>query len=225
MERHEAEDKLKAILNQQEYQIYYQDNRSLIEKIFDQVASWFEDLVDKLFFSANPSNSIGSLIIIISILAIVVVGFTIVYKISRNVFRRKKFSNIQPLHKDQKHWTSEDHLQKANQFEEQQRYANATRHLFLSFLLLLNEKGLVKTQAWKTNWEYYDELVEIDSRLAKHFYSCAIFFEQSTYGNRSITKESYAAFRDEWENWMSLLKQTSDEWKVGENGHVATDNR
>jgi len=101
------------------------------------------------------------------------------------------------LHQLKEHdWSSIDHLQEANRLETEQAYAKATRHLFLSFLLILHEKELLEARMWKTNWEYYAELQAAKSNLANDFYQVALIFEEVTYGEKKIPEKAFVSYRE-----------------------------
>ena len=78
----------------------------------------------------------------------------------RSIQRKRRFRDSKPLEVlTETEWTYEMHEKKAYELESSGEYSQATRHLFLAILLFFDEKGWLVAKRWKTNWEYYDELV------------------------------------------------------------------
>ena len=68
------------------------------------------------------------------------------------------------------------HEKKDYELESSGEYSQATRHLFLAILLFFDEKGWLVAKRWKTNWEYYDELVRTDKKRAERFFDFALLY-------------------------------------------------
>ncbi|ADU32471.1 hypothetical protein [Evansella cellulosilytica] len=196
-----AREQLEKILDTPEYQVYYEDNRGLIERIIDFVLHWIGELLSRLF----PNIAIGSgvsgavfVFIVILGLALLVVIFLLV---ARTIKRRRTFRDNQPLQAmNEMSWSYEKHLLEAEKHEGKGEYSLATRHMFLGLLLYYHDINWLEAKIWKTNWEYYDELRKVKKSDAELFFKFAILFDEVTYGERLIEKEEYIPFRDEVAN-------------------------
>ncbi|WP_117161123.1 DUF4129 domain-containing protein [Paraliobacillus sp. X-1268] len=203
----QAKDSIEEILSQQEYQVYYEDNRNFIQVLWDEIKDWIEELLSNWFSTLQPTSSIGDALIILALLVVVILVLLVIFLLSRNWVRKKRLNYRQPLHQlNEKNWLSHDHLKEANRLEQKKVYSEATRHLFLTFLLVLHEKEWLQARMWKTNWEYHDELRLIKSDLADDFYQLALFFEEVTYGEYNIEEKDYQIYREQIEKWLAELK-------------------
>ncbi|WP_208585966.1 DUF4129 domain-containing protein [Gracilibacillus suaedae] len=211
------QDQLNDILNQQEYQVYYEDNRSFLERIWDRISDWIGDILALLFDSFEPSSTTGNLIIVLIILIVsAVVIFGIIALVMFTV-RKRKLSNQQPFVKrDELAWSYHEHLQAANDFETQADYRHATRHQFLALLLIFDKYSLLQANQWKTNWDYYDELNQSNKALAVDFYNLALLFEKVTYGEQPITEGDYHKYKAKISKWIDSILQQSDTKEIGE---------
>ncbi|RCW73148.1 DUF4129 domain-containing protein [Saliterribacillus persicus] len=208
---HGAKEKLIEITDKEEYQIYYEDHRSIIERLWDQLKTWVGDLLARIFTNFEPSSGVGNtliiLVIIIASLAILI-GFFFLF---RGIYRKRKFRKDQIFNQsNQLHWTSSDHLNEANRFEKNMAYKKAVRHLFLGLLLRLHELHFVEAKIWKTNWEYHDELKQQNQQLAKTFYELAGYFEEVTYGERTISEEHFNRYKRQIEKQFQELTQLKE---------------
>lgn len=74
-------------------------------------------------------------------------------------------------------------------------YREATRLLFLALLLGFQERELLRVAAWKTNWEYAEELALKESEWVPLFRESAQRFDTVWYGGRSIGADEYDGWR------------------------------
>ena len=207
----QAKDSLETILNQSEYQIYLQDNRNFIQVWWDNIKAWISDLFSSWLSSLQPTSSVGDALVVLLLIAAVILVFFFIFLSSRNWLRKRSLKNYQPLHHLKEHdWSSLDHFQEANRLETQLAYAEATRHLFLSFLLILHEKEWLEARMWKTNWEYYAELQATKSDLASDFYQLALIFEEVTYGEKKIPEKDFFSYRERIKKGLDDFKRSDD---------------
>lgn len=200
---HKARDDLQDILNQREYEIYYEDNRSLLEKVWDAVADWFGELLEKLFQSMDPANSLSTFMLTILIIGVGILIGIVVFLVIRKKKRSRQFHKLSPLAStSEKNGSFKDHLQEAEKQSARKRYALAARHMFLALLLYFHEKGWLEAQDWKTNWDYFAELESKDKSLAERFFLLALTFDEVVYGKRMLTEEEYMSFRNEIIVWL-----------------------
>lgn len=193
-----VKDRLEEIMNKQEYQVYYEDNRNIFQRIKDAIIDWLNELLMKIFPALGSSTSIASIIVTILVIVGVLLLIFILYRVSSNRRLRKQYAQRTPLSDlHEMDWTYEDHLQEADKNAEQAQHEQAIRHLFLGLLLYFHDVDWVEAQIWKTNWEYYAELKKVNKREANTFNKLALTFDQITYGKRAVTKDMYQMYYNE----------------------------
>lgn len=208
---------LNDILNQREYQIYYEDHRGLLQRIWDFIKEWVGKFFSMLFDSFDPNTTLGNTIItsfIVVLLVLVIIGLFVTVMI---YVRRRRLKNLRPLGNTaipELGWR--DHHQSAKEYADKADYQLATRHQFLAFLLFLNHVNWLETKRWKTNWEYYDELRERQKELADDFYQFALFFEQTTYGEQQVTQQDYASYQIKIDQWITEIQSQTEHKEAGE---------
>lgn len=210
-------DQLNDILDQREYQIYYEDRRGIFQRIWDFFAEWIKKLLDLIFESFDPNTTLGNTLvttIMVVLLIIVVVGILATTII---IIRKKRLATHRPFDQPvNQNWGWNDHLQAAQQYADESNYRLATRHQFLAFLLFLNHTDWIETKRWKTNWEYYDELRERKKELAIDFYQFALFFERITYGEQEVTINDYEPYQKEIKQWINQIQSQTENKEIGE---------
>ncbi|QFT89097.1 hypothetical protein FIU87_10605 [Bacillus sp. THAF10] len=192
-----ARQKLADILSKKEYQVYNEDNRNALQRLWDDIKSWLAEWLERLFPSIeNASSSAGNVMFILVAMVVFALAVILIITISRIRINRRVKSNQPFTSEDEWSWTYRKHMEKAEDLENQQEYTLATRHLFLAMLLYCHEQEWLEAKIWKTNWEYYDELKANKKDFAASFYHLAQVFDRATYGKQSILKEEYLPYRD-----------------------------
>lgn len=185
---------LEEILKTKEYKVYY-DSKGFIATWWEQAKEWIATLLEKLFPAIDSaSRASGPILIAVIVIIIILLAISALLLI-RNMKRNRTLRKQKPLQLiKEMNWTSQRHLEEAKNQESLEDYRMSTRHLFLALLLSYHEKGMLEARIWKTNWDYYDELRKVDQQKAEQFYQFAQFFEEVTYGDRSVLKEEYLPF-------------------------------
>ncbi|SET50563.1 protein of unknown function [Oceanobacillus limi] len=198
-----AREELEEILSDQEYRVYYEDNRNFLEILWDNVTSWIGDLFSNWFSSLNPANGFASFVLfMIVIVVLVLVGMVLLLSI-RSIRRKRALRDHQPLKvMNQMDWSVERHLLEARKQEEAKNYTLALRHMFLALLLNFHEGKWLVAKPWKTNWEYFDELQRKDKNRAEVFFQHAHLFDEVVYGKRPIGESEYVGYRKEVDQWI-----------------------
>lgn len=206
----EAEQTLAEILAQREYQIYYEDNRNILQIWWDRFWEWIGDLFSRWFQAFEPTSTVGDMIIAILILVVIILVLVLLFLLISNVTKKRRLRSLQPLQSSvQSNWGSKQHLTEASRLEEQGDYQQATRHLFLALLLSLHEEERLVAQKWKTNWEYYQELLRSNREYAEDFYQFAFLFEEVTYGEKQIDSNAYQAYQTKIVRWLDEIHQST----------------
>lgn len=183
---------LEEILTGKEYQIYYQDQRNIIERIWDWLKEWIGNLLSEWFSGLSPSSSVGDAIVVILLtIGMILVSVLVVFSIT-SWYRKRHLKHNQPLKNiSSQTLTFEDYQQHLSEAEEAEYYQEAVRYRFLLLLFILEEKTSIKIERWKTNWDYFRELEQISHYQAERFYQLAVYFEAVTYGNKVVKSEDY----------------------------------
>lgn len=209
-----ARDGLEKILNDKEYQAYYEDSKSILDIWWEKVEKWLAEQLGDFFPSFIPSNGITQLIFIGIIIGIVLLLAFILFFIFRNFNRSYRFRNKPIQSMNEMDWSYQDHLREASNREALEQYTTATRHLFLALLLYCHENNWLEARIWKTNWEYYAELQKVNKERATYFNRFALFFDEVTYGERQLQKEAYIQYRNDIMKWF--------EHSAAANEHIST---
>jgi hypothetical protein len=211
LEPNDAKEQLRAILNEEEYRVYYNDSKGLLETWWENTKEWIGNQLAKLLPSVETASAasvpILVTIIVIVLLLLSITAFLIFRNVKRNRLLRQQ-SILQSMMES--NWSFQQHITEAKKQEALEDYMLATRHLFLALLLTFHERKWLEARIWKTNWEYYDELRRVDQSAAEKFYLLAAFFDEVTYGERTVLREEYLTFRQEAMHW---LNQTGPEEK------------
>jgi hypothetical protein len=203
LDANKARGDLKEILNTDEYQAYYHQAQNPFTLLWERAKQWIAEQLIKLFPALKSAgNAAGPVLILVIAAVLILLGLSI-FLIVRNVRRSQKFKDRKPLQSLQEiNWTYERHLQEAKNQEANGELGRATRHLFLALLLYCHEKEWLEAKIWKTNWDYYEELKKSNQPHAKQFFNLAAFFEEVTYGKRTVEKEEYHPYRTQIMKWF-----------------------
>lgn len=202
-----ARDDLDAILKTKEYRVYY-DSKGFIETWWEQAKEWIAKQLEKLFPAVESARWASGPILIAVIVIVIILLALSAFFLLRKMRRNRTLHKQKPLQsRKEMNWTSERHLEEAKVQESLEEYRLSTRHLFLGLLLFFHEKGLLEARIWKTNWDYYDELRKVDQSKADQFYQFAQFFEEVTYGERTVMKNEYLQFHHQAWKVLGDLKE------------------
>lgn len=196
-------DELKDILNKREYRVYYDHSKSWFEIWWEKAKQWIAQKLSKLFPSFEATNSAAVPVLIGVIVVVVILLALTLFFIFQNVRRNRIFRNQKPLQSIKEiDWSFGQHLSEARRQESLEEYTLSTRHLFLAILLYFHDKGWLEAKIWKTNWEYYEELLKINKQAADEFYQLAALFDEVTYGEQLVQKDEYLQFRAIVMRWL-----------------------
>src|SRR5690625_491519 len=200
-----AREELEEILNQKEYQDYYEDQRNFIQIWWDKLKQWFSELLSDLFSGFNPSIDFADTVLVIIIGVAVLLACLVGFLIFRSVKRKRTFNTHQPLQSvDEMEWSVTEHLKEAKRQEREENYSLATRHQFLALLLYFHERKWLEAHVWKTNWDYVNELKREDKQKAEAFYELARIFDEAFYGKRMIKHEEYLSYEKKVQKWLEV---------------------
>lgn len=187
---------LEKILNKQEYQVYYEDHRSLWQKLL----AWFMEMIEKLFMKLFPAlgstTNIAGIVVTVLVIIIVIILMLVMFNLWRKRKIQRAYEQTIPLSSlHEMEWTYEDHFSKAKDRELEGDYKQSIRHLFLGLLLFYDHIDWLKAEAWKTNWEYYRELERKTREGADSFNKLAPTFDAVTYGRKEVNEKQFNEFK------------------------------
>lgn len=208
----QAREKIEEIVNTEEYLKYYEDNRGFLERWWDSVVEWFNELLSKIFGSISPANGfVTGLVIVIAIIVITLVLLAIFFLL-RHYRRKLHYREHHQLYsKQEKDWTHVEHLSEADKQEARGNLQLATRHLFLALLLNFHERGYVEARISKTNWEYFEEIKQQEKVRAESFYKLARIFDDVVYGEQPVDSASYQSYKESVLRWVLTSEQKQEE--------------
>lgn len=183
---------LDQILNKEEYQMYYRDQRNLLQRLWDRLKEWVMDLIYEWFGGLTPSSTTGDIIVALLLIAVLVAVLFLAIYLIRNWRVTKQLKTTRPLKGiDIQSAFIEDYQNSLKVAEADENYKLAVRYQFLILLFKLDNKNWLIKENWKTNWDYYQELARTRKRKSELFYPLAVYFEAVTYGNMQVKSDDY----------------------------------
>ncbi|MDX5476333.1 MAG: DUF4129 domain-containing protein [Bacillaceae bacterium] len=208
----QVRNELEKILNEPEYQAYY--NQTFLEKMWARIQEWINDILASVFGNMGATGLSSTLFIYFIIIILIIVAIIVLVYMNPSFSRRRKIGNNAPIYSSHElEWTSEMHFAEAKRQEENMDYTKATRHSFLAILLFFHEQEWLKAKIWKTNWEYYEELIKVNRDTATFFKEIVLLFDEATYGEREINQEEYEPFAKEVASWLEKYNKSNEERK------------
>lgn len=187
--RERALSQLEQILSRPEFQ-WPEQQPSLLERIWEwlvrQLINWL------------PSEASGGRIVTILLISagVLTVGL-ILYFVYRRL-RREITPDVEPgpLAQDGDPQNARGAMDRARDLSHLGDYRQALRYLYLSTLLLLEERGFIRYDRSRTNLEYLQSVVD-HPQLATHLGEVIEVFERSWYGLRAPDAQTYARFEQQ----------------------------
>ncbi len=186
-------DALKAILNRPEFQGLNQPANPITEwlqSIWNRLLTWFNNLLDRIFgnrsISINPSawSPLG-------ILSLGIFLF-ILYFAARSIFGDLISEGSLRENGDDadKKLTAQSAFEKAQMLSRDGDFRSAVRYLYLSSLLLLDERGLLRYDHSKTNREVLRSVAD-SPELAQPLQDVVEVFDDVWYGYHTLDEDSF----------------------------------
>jgi hypothetical protein len=193
---------LQGILATKEYHIYTQENKSILQDLFDGLKNWLNKILQNIFPHADVAKRTSEWLSYgIAALGLLLLFLMLFLLLSRFVRHGQVHSKHVSMAKGQT-LTAQRHLAEAHKLAEAGNYSSALRLLFLGSILYLNQNQWIEAKVWKTNWEYYAELKDRAPQLANSFYTLAVKFEEAMYGGRPIARDDYWLYHNQVNKWI-----------------------
>jgi hypothetical protein len=185
---------LKHILAQPEFQ--WQEDRppTTIERWLQELSNAWNELLRRILSNLGMGDTAGTLSSyclagIGGLALILVIAFGLRYILSGFVAEAEL-----PLDgEDEDNLTSEAALQRAQTLSNGGDYRTAVRYLYLSALLLLEERGLLRYDRSKTNREYIRSVAHLPA-LAANLQDVVEVFDRVWYGFQPLDESSYQRY-------------------------------
>lgn len=184
-------ERLRRILNRDEYTVYH--DRAAADRF--SLSEWIAKQLKKLFPSFDIPPGAGKAVEYgLAVLLLAVAVFAIVW-ISRQLVRSARLRGWAELQEQAAGQSPAAFLQQARELAASARWREAVRSGFLALLGGLEQKGSIRIERWKTNWDYAEELKRTDAaHLIEPFRSGAAEFERIWYGKEPVAAERFEAF-------------------------------
>jgi hypothetical protein len=191
----EDADYVQTILARPEFQ-WAEEKPNPLSEWINRVINWFLKLFKDLFPSDSGSQVnidlswlyyIGSTIFIIFLL----------YYVFRGTFANLvSEAEIEDDTGEDKYLTAEKAIARAHSLSRQGDLRQAVRYLYLSALFFLEENGVLKYEASKTNREYVQSIAD-RAPLARSLNRVVETFDKVWYGFRQIDEAAYSKYEEE----------------------------
>lgn len=183
-----------SILSKPEFQ-WQQAEPSLWQQWGERFFAWLNEWLNKLFGGQSMNVNAGSPIkILLSVFAILIFAALIFFVlrdlftalVSESTLDSEEQSGEVPL-------TAENALHRAQELSRGGDYRSAVRFLYLSSLLLLEERGLLRYDRSKTNREVLRSVAD-QPDLKKPLHDVVEVFDQVWYGYQALDQADYERY-------------------------------
>ncbi len=183
-----------------------------ISEILEEIFHWILEQIVKLIKALNLGGGDGSGVslarivafVIISVLAagLLTVIVLLVLKLLRrtNVRRKTEVSDAEELVRLSQ--TPDESMRLYREYLEKGDCREAYRYLFISLLIQLNTRELIRIKIFKTNRIYKREILDIgafDEKMTEAFFE---LFNLTRFGGRSISEET---LREKYNEYLKML--------------------
>jgi hypothetical protein len=183
----EDKERLQQILSQKEYMAYRQGGQSSswdwLRPIWNKIKS--------LFPHVEISHGIGTGLAYGIVIAAIAVAAFAIYWFSRQLIRQKRLKDAAYLPEKGAIRSYGYYWREAAELATSKLWREGVRFVFLTLLFCLEERGRIRVEKWKTNWEYASELAETEPSLSGVFRDCSLLFERIWYGKEEVTESDF----------------------------------
>ena len=159
-----------------EYQVYKAKPKGFLEKIWDQIVSWF--------FSMFGSGVTGSIFEILFYVLLIIAFVYFIIKltgIETNALFKKSKAEARPYQVDEEALDDIDFEKEIQAAISQHQWRIAVRLMYLSALKKISDANLIAIRKGKTNHEYLYELS--GQTVEQDFASLSFIFDYTWYGH------------------------------------------
>jgi len=182
---------LKEILARPEFQwqkTQARENPAWLQKIFDFIGN----LMEQLSYGVQNMVYYGRVPLIVAAVIVFLISlYFISQNLSRNLVREAQLA-VENGDGDAL-LTSSGAMQRAQSLSSQGDYRNAVRYLYLSSLLVLDERGLLRYDRSRTNREYLRS-ISTKPELSKPLSDVIDVFDRVWYGFESVDENTFQSY-------------------------------
>jgi hypothetical protein len=190
---------LQAILSRPEFQ-YEVREPTWWERTWERIQLWFWERVSQFAPDAAVGDWLTGIILVFSGLIIGLVLFYVLRRLRADFAAEARFDLGDDPHLD--NITADTAWQRAQELSDLGDYRQAVRYLYLSTLLLLEERDLLRYDRTLTNREYLSGLAHRPD-LAAILREVVDVFDRVWYGYQTLSEGEYGRFADR----VQTLKQ------------------
>ncbi|WP_274364012.1 DUF4129 domain-containing protein [Paenibacillus thermotolerans] len=187
----EEKEALKGILSGDEYTAYAakegQQGENLLLRWLEELVNKLNDLFPQIEFADGSEDVLMYIIIGIG----VVIVAALLFFLWQMLWFERGLKRKASMTEDELEQPPESLLERARNAAESGDTREGTRLLFLALLLSLQEKEMLEVRAWKTNWEYAEELAERSSPWLELFRESALRFDTVWYGLKELPSDDF----------------------------------
>ncbi|MCU0492301.1 MAG: DUF4129 domain-containing protein [Chloroflexaceae bacterium] len=185
----DAEQRLRDLLSRPPFS--EEQDSSLLGQILDWLWAFLERLLSPFGqVGEGPRAAFGWLIGVLAVLLVLGVLLYWLFSMRRTLAREARSEEHDP----EAGLTSQTAMQQAGSVAEGGDYRTAVRFLYLSALLWLDEKGLLRYDRALTNREYLERLRD-NAGLRAQLLPIVETFDQVWYGHVTLDADGFAAYR------------------------------
>jgi hypothetical protein len=159
------------------------------QKLWDAFNDLLNRMLGRIPVPGSTSTLIGSVVAAI----VLVIVFIFVYRTLFNDFIRE--TQLDEGDETSEPLTSEGAFERAQSLSRGGDYRSAVRYLYLSSLLLMDERGILRYDRSKTNREYLRSVSNMPE-LAKPLGEVIEVFDNVWYGYHSLEEETFKKYSD-----------------------------
>lgn len=185
---------LQEILSGDEFRVYQKEGENPLDQLMTAFFDWLDQYLDMPELPANSGNLISYAIILFVLVALL----WLIIWLARRLFHSYQMRKGIMLPGEESAGAV-DYLQLARQQGERGNWNEGIRYAFLALLFYLQERGWIKVEKWKTNWEYCDELKARNHTWIPFFQAQARQFERVWYGRRDADEAVFSQYMAELE--------------------------
>jgi hypothetical protein len=198
----DAQERLNAMLNRPPFQTPDDSRNSLLSQFLD----WLGRLLERLFrplgdVGSGPANVAGWLfaalggVLVVGVLVYLLLGMRRSFRGEANLTDEEHEANL----------TSAGAMQQAQSLVRGGDYRTAVRYLYLSSLLLLDERGLLRYDRALTNHEYLQQLT--NPELRRQLSPIVETFDRVWYGYLPLTDNDFNTYQQQVETLRKVRKE------------------
>ncbi len=187
----DAQQQLQDMLNRPPFKVAEEQNDTLISQILDwiirQIARIFQPVGQVDTGTANASGWIFSGLGVILVVGVVIY---LLLSMKRSIAHDAHLATQEDA---ELKWTSTTALKQASTLARSGDHRTAVRYLYLSSLLLLDERGLLRYDRSLTNREYLQQVQHTE--LQTHLHPIVDTFDRVWYGHMPLDSDGFASYQ------------------------------